>query len=160
MKSIIGIYDTHEMAVSAIKELQKADFSNKQLTIIGQGELIDGQARLKSSLVVSEISIGVAAGSILGVLNGFGIFAIPGLGFLVGWGGLIGGVAGFYAGMLGGGIVAVLTSIGVEIAGATKYEEHLKAGKFMVIIQGNQEEIDLAKSILETYEGHIELNEH
>ena len=62
--------------------------------------------------------------------------------------------------MLSGGIVAVLTSIGIEMAGATKYEEHLKAGKFMIIIQGSQREIDFAKSILEAYEGHIELKEH
>jgi hypothetical protein len=160
MKSVIGIYHTHEMAVGAVKELQKADFPFKQLTIMGQAELLADQAHHKSSLVEKEITIGGVVGSILGVLNGVGIFAVPGLGFLVGWGALVGGFVGFDAGLLGGGIVAVLTSIGIEIASATKYEEHLKSGKFMVIIQGSQREIDLAKNILQAYEGHIELNEH
>ena len=160
MKSVIGIYDTHEIAVGAIKELQKADFPFDQLTIMGQSELVDSRAQLKSSLVEKEITIGGVVGSILGALNGVGIFLVPGLGFLVGWGVLIGGFVGFEAGILGGGIVAVLTSIGIEITGATKYEEHLKAGKFMIIIQGSQREVDFAKSILEAYEGHIELKEH
>ena len=60
MKAFIGIYDTHENAAAAIKQLQNTSYPTKQLTIIGQGEIVDGQARIesRSSLAEKEIGIG------------------------------------------------------------------------------------------------------
>jgi len=162
MRSAVGIYDTHEKAVAAIKQLQAAGYPVNQLTIMGQGQIVEGEARIKSvsTIAVKEISIGATIGSILGVLVGVGVIAIPGLGFIVGAGALFGGFAGFEAGMLGGGIAAILTSIGIDLSGAARYQQHLKEGKFMVIIQGSQPEIDFAKQILHTTGEHLELNEH
>ncbi len=162
MKSVIGIYDTYEKAVNAIKQLKSAGFPVKQITIIGQGQIVDGEAHAKpfSSIAVKEISIGAAIGSILGVLTGVSVFAIPGLGFLYGAGVLFGGFAGFEAGMLGGGIAAVLTYIGIEIIGDNRYDQHLNQGNFMLIIHGNQEEIENAKRLLEEFGEHIERNDH
>jgi len=161
MKSVIGIYENHEKAIDAIKKLQAAGYPVHQIGILAQGEIIAGEARLKavSNIAIKEISVSVAMGSVLGVLTGVGLFAIPGLGFLFGAGALFGGMAGFEAGILGGGIAAALTSMGFELAG-TKYEQHLNEGKFMVIVQGSPKEVAHAKHLLETHGGHIELNDH
>jgi hypothetical protein len=160
MKSIVGIYDSHEKAIAAIKELQKANYPKENISIIAQGKLVDGKASAISSFAMKEINISVVIGSILGVLTGVGLFAIPGLGFLYGAGILYGGFAGFEAGIVSGGIIAVLTSIGFEMSDADNYSHHLSNGKFMLIVQGDESEIAKAKEILHTTNNHIELNEH
>jgi len=68
MRSAVGIYDTHEKAVAAIKQLQAAGYPVNQLTIMGQGQIVEGEARIKSvsTIAVKEISIGATIGSILG----------------------------------------------------------------------------------------------
>jgi hypothetical protein len=122
MKSVVGLYETHEKAVDAIKKLQQAGYPVHQVSILAQGEIVAGDARIKSvsAVVVKEIGIGAALGAVLGVLTGVGIFALPGVGFLFGAGALFGGFAGFEAGLLGGGIAGILTSIGIELSGAAR----------------------------------------
>ena len=162
MRAIVGVYESHEKAVNAIRKLQNSGYPVHQIGILGQGEIVAGEVRVKtaSSLAVKEISIGAFVGSILGVLTGVGVFAIPGLGILFGAGALFGGFVGFEAGILGGGVAAVLTSMGLDLVGAEKYEQHLNEGRFMVIAQSNAKEIEFAKDILETHGEHFELNEH
>ncbi len=162
MKSVVGVYDSHDRAVSAIKQLQGGGYPVHQISILGQGEIIRGEARVKSvsNLAAKEIGVGAVVGSILGVLTGVGVFAIPGMGFLFGAGALFGAFTGFEAGLLGGGVMAVLTAIGIDLSGAARYEQHLNEGKFMVIIQGNLKEIDFGKKILESHGDHVELNDH
>jgi len=162
MKTIVGIYETHEIAIGAIQQLKAGGYPVHQISILGQGELKDGEARVKSvsSIVVKELGIGAALGSILGVLTGVGIFAIPGMEFLFGAGALFGIFTGFEAGLLAGGLAGILTSIGIDLAGAARYEKHLGDGKFMVIVQGDTKEIEFAKQILESHGYHVELNKH
>ena len=162
MKSVVGVYDSHDRAVSAIKQLQGGGYPVHQISILGQGEIIRGEARVNSvsNLAAKEIGVGAVVGSILGVLTGVGVFAIPGMGFLFGAGALFGAFTGFEAGLLGGGVMAVLTAIGIDLSGAARYEQHLNEGKFMVIIQGNLKEIDFGKKILESHGDHVELNDH
>ena len=162
MKTVVGIYESHEKAVNAIKQLQAGGYPVHQISILGQGEIVRGEARVKSvsKLAAKEIGVGAVVGSILGVLTGIGLFAIPGLGFLFGAGAVFGAFTGFEAGLLGGGVAAVLTSIGIDLTGASRYEAHLNEGKFMVIIQGDQKEIDFGKRILENQANHLELNDH
>ena len=52
--------------------------------------------------------MGVMIGSILGVLTGVGLFAIPGMGFLYGAGILYGGFVGFETGIVGGELLLFL----------------------------------------------------
>jgi hypothetical protein len=66
---------------------------------------------------------GVVAGSTLGVLNGLGIFALPGLGFLFGAGAIVGGIAGLELGVVGSALFSLFSTIGF------KKEEIVKAIK-------------------------------
>ena len=162
MRTVVGVYDSHEKAVGAIKQLRDGGYPVHQINIIGQGEIVEGEARVKSvsSIAAKEIGVGAVVGSILGVLTGVGVFAIPGLGFLFGAGAIFGGFAGFEAGILSGGILAILTSIGIDLTGVARYGQHLDEGKFLVVLQGNQKEIDFGRKILETNGEHLELNDH
>ena len=64
----------------------------------------------------TEVSLGIAVGSIIGILTGIGIFAIPGLGFLFGAGSIVGAIAGVDFGLMAGGLTTIFTSIGIDKA--------------------------------------------
>lgn len=162
MQAIIGVYDSHDAALSAVQKLQSEGFPANQLSIIGKTIKVDEQFHVKSDHTVegAEISFGVIAGSIVGVLSGIGIFAIPGFGFLFGAGALVGAFAGLELGVVGGGIAAVLTRLGVNQLTADKYEEYLKAGKFIIVAQGEEEELKGAEQKLGEHGAHVELEAH
>jgi hypothetical protein len=164
MKTIVGVYESHDSAVKAVQALQTAGYPVKQVSLISKAELVNNHIHVKSSNTVetAEVSAGVAAGAVIGILTGVGIFAIPGLGFLFGAGALVGAFAGLDLGLIGGGLLAILTNIGIDKSVAAKYEKHLNEGKFLVFVQGgeDQSEVKRAHEILHTLNLQLELDTH
>ncbi|OJW85199.1 MAG: hypothetical protein BGO69_06155 [Bacteroidetes bacterium 46-16] len=164
MKSTIGVYDSHDKAVQAVVELKEAGFPVKQLSIIGKAEteVIDENMHVtpKDPIKVAGVGTGTAVGATLGILTGVGLFAIPGLGFLYGAGALVGAIAGFDFGLIGGGIASVLTTVGVKDENVKKYHDDLEAGKFIVVAHGSESEVDHAKGILHAHDTHDDLHIH
>jgi len=163
MKAAIGVYDSHDKALEAVKQLQGAGYDSTKLSVIGQATSIEEHLHVSGSgqgIEKAEMSVGAIAGSVLGVLAGVGLFAIPGLGFLYGAGALVGAFAGLDAGIITGGIVAALTQMGMDKAKAHEYEKHLKEGKFMVVAQGEPDELEHAEKTLGDHGTHLELDVH
>jgi hypothetical protein len=164
MKSIVGIYDTNEKAVAAIKNLMASGFPMKEVSMIGASESGDENLKTeegkKIAVEMAPAEIGVALGTVAGILTGVGVFAIPGLGLLYGAGALIGAIAGFDAGLITGGLISVLSIIGVENDKSGNYEKYIKDGKSLVVVQGDENDIDRAKNILHVHGTHTELNIH
>ena len=162
MNTIVGVYEAHDDAVNAVKALEQAGYATKNISLISKAELVNDHIHVKSDHTVetAEVGVGVAAGSILGVLAGVGIFAVPGLGFLYGAGALVGAFAGVNFGLLGGGIASILTSIGIDKLNAEKYEKHLNEGKYIVFVQGDEKETKHAHEVLHTEDLHLELDSH
>ena len=162
MKSVIGVYESHTQAVDAVKMLKDAGFPVKHISLIGKAPISADHRFLMSNKVIEEreVGVGVVTGAILGVLTGVGVFAMPGLGFLYGAGALIGAIAGFDIGLVGGGIVAIFTSIGIDEINSMRYEKLLHENKFLILIQGTEAEIARAKEMLFTSQLHIEMDSH
>jgi hypothetical protein len=162
MKSTIGIYESHKSAIEALEELQREGYPVSHLSLLGRADLIDDHIHVRSNELLKEapVSIGVVLGPVLGVLTGVGILAIPGLGFLFGAGALIGAFAGFDIGLVGGGIISLLTTLGIQKDYAIRYHEHLKVNRFLVIAQGNETEVMKAKEILHSHGKQLELECH
>ncbi len=162
MKSTIAIYDSHKKALEAIEELQNSGYPVTKLSLVGKADLIDDHIHVRSNDILKDapVSIGVVLGSVLGVLSGVGILSIPGLGFLFGAGALVGAFAGFDIGLVGGGIISLLTTIGIQKDFAVKYHEHLKINRFLVIAQGNEDDVQKAKQIIHSHGKHIEMECH
>jgi len=162
MKSIVGVYETHDKALAALQELKKSGYPDSLLSIVGKADLIDNHIHIKSSNTVekAEASIGVVAGAILGVLTGVGIFVIPGFGFLYGAGALIGAFAGVDVGLIAGGITAIFTSAGIDAANASKYEKRLIEGKFLVFADGDEAKLEQAHQTLHTQGLALELTSY
>jgi uncharacterized membrane protein len=164
MKSTIGVYENHDKAVQAVVELKDAGFPVKQLSIIGKAEteVVDEKMHImpKDPIKVGGLGTGTAVGATLGILTGVGLFAIPGLGFLYGAGALVGAIAGFDFGLIGGGIASVLTTVGVKDENVKKYHEDLEAGKYIVVAHGNEAEVNKSKEVLHAHDTHDDLHTH
>jgi hypothetical protein len=163
MKATVGIYESHEQALSAVHELKNSGFPVNKVSIMGQADLKDPHSEADEADITAKagktVGIGVLAGSTLGVLTGVGVFALPGLGFLFGAGALVGAIAVLDLGLIGGGIFSAL-SIGLSKEHHEKYDQYLKEGKFLLIIHGSEAETQHAKDILHEHGAHIELHSH
>lgn len=151
MKTSVAIYNSHKNAIDAVKILNEEDFPMKKVSVIGKVELVDDEIKVRSLKHVKNAPayVGVVAGSVIGLLSGIGVFMIPGFGFLYGAGALIGTIGGFDLGLISGGLLTLLTTIGIKDDYAVKYQQHIEAGNFLVVVQGSDEEIDRAEEILQ-----------
>jgi hypothetical protein len=150
MESRIGIYDTHDMALEAIEVLTNKGFPENRLTIIGQADIVNDHIRVKSNepLKNAGMAVGISLGTTFGLISGMSVFAVPGLGFIYGAGGIIGALAGFDLGLVFGVIFTLMLTFVIKKDKIVIYKEHLKKGKFIVFAQGTAEEIKTAKIIL------------
>jgi hypothetical protein len=159
MESQIAIYDTHEKAVNAIKMLSHNKFPMDDVSLLGKAEIIEDHIHIKSldTIEKTPVMVGMGAGTLIGLLSGIGVFAIPGFGFLYGAGALVGIIAGLDLGLVAGSFITLLASTGLKEEEVVKCQEHLKEGKFIVIVNGSIREIEKAKHILHTEGNHFEL---
>jgi uncharacterized membrane protein len=164
MNATIGIYDDHELAVDAVRQLKEGHFPVAQLSIIGKAETeeIDEEMHImpKNPIQTTSLGVGTVVGTALGILTGVGIFAIPGLGALYGAGALVGAIAGFDLGIIGGGVATILATVGVKDENAKKYHEALEEGKFVVVAHGTQEEVNRALEIMDDHGKHDDIELH
>jgi hypothetical protein len=164
MNATIGIYDNHDLAVEAVKKLKDEGFPVSSLSIMGlmETEVIDDQMHImpKSSIKAAPLGVGTVLGTTVGILTGVGMFAIPGVGLLYGAGALVGAIAGFDLGLLGGGIASALASVGVKDHNTKQYHDALAQGKYLVIVHGHESDVNKAKGLLDEHGTHDELASH
>ena len=154
--AVIGIFDSHIKAEASIKELQRAGFDMKKLSIVGKDyhteEHVVGYYNAGDRMKVWG-KLGAFWGGFWGLLFGSALFFVPGIGPLIVFGPLVGWiVAGLEGAVVVGGLGAVaaaLYSIGIPRNSSVKYETALKSDKFLVIAHGSSDEVAKAKSILE-----------
>jgi uncharacterized membrane protein len=151
MNTTVGVYDTHEKAIQAVEKLKRAGFPVQQLSLIGKAVVIDDLMRVKNNRKIKNAPaiIGAILGPLLGILTGVKLFAIPGLGFLFGIGAILGALAGFSLGIVGGGILSLIAILVIKSRSVLKYHEHIEERGFQIIAHGNNEEVNRAKEILE-----------
>ncbi|WP_226655906.1 general stress protein [Pseudalkalibacillus hwajinpoensis] len=80
---------------------------------------------------------GGALGGIGGLIAGLGLLAIPGIGPLAAAGPIAAALTGAGVGAGGGGIVGALVGAGIPERDAAQYENHLKDGKIIVIVEAS-----------------------
>ena len=154
--SVVAIYDTHEQAERAIKELQQAGVDMKSLSIAAKNthtdEHVVGYYNAGDRMKYWG-KVGAFWGGFGGLLFGSAAFAIPGIGPILVAGPLVGWViAGLEGAAVVGGVSAVgagLVSIGIPKDSVLKYDVALKTDKFVLIVHGTQDEVNKAKDIIE-----------
>jgi len=155
--AVVGVYNTHTEAETAIKELQRAGFDMKKLSIMGKDyhteEHVIGYYNAGDRMKFWG-KLGAFWGGFWGLLFGSAMFLVPGVGHVMVFGPLVSWIIGALenAAVVGGvsALGAGLFSIGIPKNSVLDYEEAVKAAKFLVIAQGTTTEVGKAKSILET----------
>jgi uncharacterized membrane protein len=153
--SIVAIYDTHQQAEHAIKELQEAGVDMKSLSIAARNQHTDehvvGYYNAGDRMKYWG-KVGAFWGGFWGLLFGSAAFAIPGIGPILVAGPLVGWIiAGLEGAVVVGGVSAVgagLVSIGIPKDSVLKYDVALKTDKFLLVVHGTPDAVEKAKDIL------------
>ncbi len=156
--AVIAVYDTHSAADEAVKELQKAGFDMKKLSVVGKDYHTEDQVvgyYNAGERMRHWGKFGAFWGGLWGLLFGAAFFWIPGIGAV-----LVGGplVAWIIAALEGaavvGGLSAIgagLYSLGIPKNSIVEYETAVKVGNYVVVAHGTADEAAKAKSILSTW---------
>ena len=152
---VIAMYRDHATAEEAIRRLQAEGIPMQDVSIIGK----DFRAVEKpigfvtaGSLAKDGARIGAWSGGFFGLLVGAGVLIFPGIGPVVFAGPfaatLLGTFEGAIAGAALGGLAGALYGLGLSKDKAIRYESEIKTGKLMVTVQGDETQIERARSIL------------
>ena len=155
--AVVAIYDTHQEAEEAVRELQKSGFDMQKLLILGKDYQTEEEVvgyYTTGERMQAWGKTGAFWGGLWGLLFGSAFFFIPGIGPLLAAGPVIGWIIGALEGaVVVGGLSALgagLYSIGIPKDSIIEYETHIKAGKFVVIVHGSPDEVSKTQSTLAT----------
>ena len=157
LNCVVAMFDKHTQAEDAVKQLQKAGFEMKNLSIVGKGyhteENVVGYYNAGDRMLYWGEQ-GAFWGGFWSLLFGSAFFMVPGFGPLLVAGPMAAWiVAALESAVIVGGMSALgaaLASIGIPENSIVQYETSIKAGKFMMLVHGTPDEVTRAKSILTT----------
>ncbi len=160
-KRAIGVFLNRQDAESALKALKNADFPMNQVSVVARDvsekdEMAESESEFVREQTLKGIGTGAIAGGALlggigGLLAGLGTLAIPGLGPIAVAGAqaaLAGTFAGGFYGAGAGGIIGAVIGNGVSQEQAKVYSDRLSQGDYLVMIDGTDDQIQRAESVL------------
>lgn len=153
--AVVAMFEKHSDAEAAVKQLQRAGFDMQKLSIVGKGyhtdEHVIGYFNAGDRMMFWGQE-GAFWGALWGLLLGSAFITLPGIGPLLIAGPLVGWmVAALEGAVIVGGLSALggaLASIGVPNNSILQYETEIKAGKFMMIVNGTPDEVTRAEELL------------
>ena len=155
----IRVCNTHTEAEKKIRELLRAGFDMKKLSIVGQGYHVEeyGAGFYNTGARVKFWGkLGAFWRGLWDLLFGWAFFWIPSIGPLIAAGPFVSTILACLerASVVGGASAmgAALYSLGIPKHSIVTYESALLAEKFLLIAHGTQEEVAQAKKILSTKE--------
>jgi len=151
----VAVFDTHDEAEDAVKELQLSGFDMKKLSIIAKDyhaeEQVVGYYNTGDRMAYWG-KFGAFWGGLWGFLFGSALLVVPGIGPIVIGGPIVAWIiAGLEGAVLTGGMTAfgaALYSLGIPKDSVLNYETSLRANKFILIVHGAQDEIEHARKVL------------
>jgi uncharacterized membrane protein len=153
--AVVAVYDTHEEAEEAVRELERSGFDMQKLSIVGKDYQTEEEVvgyYTTGDRMKAWGGKGAFWGGLWGLLFGSAFFLIPGIGPLLAAGPLVGWIVGALEGaVVVGGLSALgagLYSIGISKDSIIEYETQIKAGKFVVIAHGSSEEVSRTRGTL------------
>ena len=154
---VVAVFSSHDQADSAVRALGHADFPLEQLTIVGKGyhsdEKVIGFYNAGDRIILWGKN-GAFWGGLWGLFVGGLFMTIPVIGPVVVLGHLGAMLLGAAGGaVLVGGVSALagaLVGIGIPEDSVVRYEEAVKADKFLVLAHGSPEQVERAKSVLQS----------
>jgi hypothetical protein len=153
--SAVAVYAHIDQAEEAVRKLGVGGFPVQHVSIIAQN--LGTEKKIHGFVTSCDVAkstarTGAWVGGIFGLLVGAAFLWVPGVGPLIVAGSLssalLGGLEGAVAGAAVTGLLGWLTSLGISKQHILKYEQHVKAGKYLVIAHGSADDVAKAKTIL------------
>jgi len=152
---VVAVFDTHEEAEQAVKNLQKTGFDMRDLSVVAKNphaeEHVVGFYNTGDRMKAWGAS-GAFWGAIWSLLFGTAFFAIPGIGPLLVAGPLVAAMVGaLESAVVVGGVSAIgagLFSIGIPKDSVLEYELALKVDKYLVVARGTAAETARAQALM------------
>src|SRR5579872_1937593 len=153
---VVGTFENHDEAVRVVQRLIDSGVSADHISIVGQDmqvrENVEGFITTKD-VVRSEAGFGAWAGGLFGLLAGAAFLWVPAFGPLFILGPLAGAAVGALEGGAVGGLLGAILGKQVEKERIPKIEAALKAGKFLVLVHGSQQELETARRVMNENNG-------
>jgi uncharacterized protein (TIGR02271 family) len=170
-KTITAFFDRYEDASEAVRRLEAAGISHRNISLIASNEgdrysshasrTFDGTNHHDDEVsdgAGTGATVGTLAGGGAGLLAGLGMLAIPGLGPVVAAGWLVSTLVGAGAGAAIGGLTGALIDAGVDENDAHAYAEGIRRGGALVTVRASDTEVDQIVDILDD-EGTVDFDE-
>lgn len=153
--SVVAVFDSHDKAEKAVRELQADGFDMTKLSIVGKDyhteEHVVGYYNAGDRMSYWGQQ-GALWGGLWGFLFGSAFFWVPGLGPLLVAGPMVAWIVGALEGaVVVGGISvlgAALASIGIPKNSIVQYETEVKNGKLLLVAHGTADEVERARGLL------------
>lgn len=163
---VVAVFERHAQAEDAVRSLGRAGFPLTQLTIVGKGyhtdEKVVGFYNIGDRIKLWGKN-GAFWGGLWGLFVGGVLMTVPLVGPVVVLGHLGAMLVGAAEGaLLGGGLSALagaFVGIGIPKDTVLRYEEAVRADRFLVLAHGSPEETRRAQELLKAI-GPAELNLH
>ena len=161
-KRSIGVFPTRNDAEKALSELAAASFPMDKVSVVGPdtnaAEAMtttnnDNHVENQGDQAARAGTIaGGALGGLAGVVAGLAALTIPGVGPVV-LGGAVANalattLAGTAIGATAGGLVGGMSSLGIPELKAQAYSDWLTRGGYLVLVEGSEDDIGRAETIL------------
>jgi uncharacterized membrane protein len=164
LHTIVAHFPSHIEAEHAVLAMQKEGFDMEKLSIIGKDyrttEQVRGFLSWKDTAKAGAAGGGYWGsfiGGLFGILAGAGVLFIPGMapiviagpitGILAGW--LEGTIVGGAGTAAIGGLAGALSGLGIPKNEVIKYETQVRAGEFIILVTGTDDDVSRSKSLLE-----------
>jgi len=155
INSVVAVFESHDQAEDAIRELQKGGFDMQKLSIVGKDyhteEHVVGYYTTGDRMLYWG-KAGAFWGGFWGLLLGSAFFWVPGIGQLLVAGPLVMWIVGALeeAAVVGGlgALGAALYSIGIPKKSVVQYETEVKNGSLLLVAHGTADEVERARDLL------------
>lgn len=147
--SVIAVYPNFAAAQEGIQRLREEGFTELEFSLIGRDP--ESHPELREAAQYGDRTekgalSGATAGGALGALAGATALTLTGIGPVIAAGAIAMGITGAIA----GGLIGAFQGWGIHEDHLHTYEEMVKAGKAIVAVQGNAEQVALAYGTLNT----------
>jgi len=164
-KTVVGLFETKEDANRAADELVREGFTHEQVGVIAGHQLSQADEHVTApedseAKVVEAVGKGLGFGGILGAIaGGTAALLFPGVGPVVIGGALASVFVGAGLGASVGGVMAGLMSAGVDESDARLFEEGLRHGGVVLTVHTDEAHTRRAVEILDR-NGALDMDEH
>ena len=143
---VVSTFDTLEDAKLAIHTLDRSGLVPDRVSLVTQH--IDPDSELAAELSIEndslrDAAIGSALGGAMGVLGDAALFMATGIGTV-----LVAGPLVAATGVVVGGLIGAMEGWGIHKSKLRKYEELLRDGKILVVVEGAPSQVAEADRML------------